>query len=48
MTAPYRDRSYVGGQPDAERPPEARPDAEQKYEYRGGRDPVSGRAKTQM
>ena len=22
--------------------------AEQKYEYRGGRDPVTGRAKTQM
>jgi hypothetical protein len=23
-------------------------EAEQKYEYRGGRDPVTGRARTQM
>ncbi|KAB2941541.1 MAG: hypothetical protein K8F92_11520 [Hyphomicrobium sp.] len=48
MNAPYQDRSYVGGQPTEERPLEASPDAEQEYEYRGGRDPVTGRAKTQM
>jgi hypothetical protein len=46
------DRSYVGGEPEsteeatAEARPEDNPDAQ--YVYRGGRDPVSGRAHKQM
>lgn len=48
--APNHDPSYVGGNARAR---EAEPaqqawTSEQKYEYRGGRDPVSGRASTQM
>jgi outer membrane biogenesis lipoprotein LolB len=43
--APYQ----VGAQPDDEGQPAAQEwTAEQKYEYRGGRDPITGRAKTQM
>jgi uncharacterized protein YceK len=39
----------VGAQRDEEERPAAQEwTAEQKYEYRGGRDPVTGRAKTQM
>jgi hypothetical protein len=37
----------VGGQRDEEEPAQEW-SAEQKYEYRGGRDPATGRAKTQM
>src|SRR4051794_15935874 len=49
--APAYDPSYVGRNEQAE---EIEPGqdqawtAEQKYEYRGGRDPVSGRAISQM
>ena len=45
------ERPYqVGAQRDEEEQPESAQawTAEQKYEYRGGRDPVTGRAKTQM
>jgi hypothetical protein len=44
------ERPYqVGAQRDAEEEAPAQEwTAEQKYEYRGGRDPVTGRAKTQM
>jgi hypothetical protein len=43
--APYQ----VGAQREEEERPAAQEwTAEQKYEYRGGRDPVTGRAKTQM
>jgi outer membrane biogenesis lipoprotein LolB len=43
--APYQ----VGAQRDEEEQPAAQEwTAEQKYEYRGGRDPVTGRARTQM
>ncbi|MTD94519.1 hypothetical protein GIW81_09270 [Hyphomicrobium sp. xq] len=39
----------VGAQRDEEEQPAAQAwAAEQKFEYRGGRDPVTGRAKTQM
>jgi hypothetical protein len=48
--APAYDPSYVGRNTPAD---EAEPaqqawTVEQTYEYRGGRDPVSGRANTQM
>ena len=48
--APAYDPSYVGrnAQADEAEPAEQAWTAEQKYEYRGGRDPVSGRANTQM
>ncbi len=48
--APAYDLSYVGGntQADEAAPVQQAWTAEQKYEYRGGRDPVSGRASTQM
>ena len=48
--APAYDPSYVGGnaQADEAEPAQQAWTAEQKYEYRGGRDPVSGRASTQM
>jgi hypothetical protein len=48
--APAYDPSYVGGnaQADEAEPAQQAWAAEQKYEYRGGRDPVSGRASTQM
>lgn len=48
--APTHDPSYVGGnaQADEAEPAQQAWTAEQKYEYRGGRDPVSGRASTQM
>jgi hypothetical protein len=44
--APYQ----VGAQGEEEEQPASAQAwaAEQKYEYRGGRDPVTGRAKTQM
>ena len=43
-------RSYVGRseRADEQQPAEENWTAEQKYEYRGGRDPVTGRANTQM
>ena len=43
-------RSYIGRneQADEQQPAEESWTAEQKYEYRGGRDPVTGRANTQM
>ena len=48
--APSHDPSYVGGNPEARaaEPAQQAWTSEQKYEYRGGRDPVSGRASTQM
>ena len=48
--APAYDPSYVGGnaQADEAEPAQQAWTAEQKYEYRGGRDPVSGRASKQM
>jgi hypothetical protein len=46
--APAYDPSYVGGDAQAKEPARQAWSAEQKYEYRGGRDPVSGRAGTQM
>jgi hypothetical protein len=54
VTPGYASRTYeppyqVGAQRDEEEQPAAQEwTAEQKYEYRGGRDPVTGRAKTQM
>ena len=45
----YEPPYQVGAQRDEEEQPAAQEwSAEQKYEYRGGRDPVTGRAKTQM
>lgn len=49
----YEPPAKVGGNYDAddeEASAEAQPSSEevQKYEYRGGRDPITGRAKTQM
>jgi hypothetical protein len=45
----YEPPYQVGAQRDEEEQPAAQEwAAEQKYEYRGGRDPVTGRAKTQM
>jgi hypothetical protein len=46
----YQGRSYVGRSErvDEQQPAEENWTAEQKYEYRGGRDPVTGRANTQM
>ena len=45
----YEPPYQVGAQRDEEEHPAAQEwAAEQKYEYRGGRDPVTGRAKTQM
>ncbi len=46
----YQERSYVGRnvQGEEQQPAEEPSTAEQKYEYRGGRDPVTGRANTQM
>ena len=48
----YQERSYVGRNEQAgeqqRAPAEETWTAEQKYEYRGGRDPVSGRANTQL
>jgi hypothetical protein len=49
--APAYDPSYVGRKAPADEAEPAQQQAwtaEQKYEYRGGRDPVSGRANTQM
>jgi hypothetical protein len=50
LSPSHRDRSYIGAEPQAaeEHEPDARPTTEQQYEYRGGRDPVTGRARTQM
>lgn len=56
MTSPYAPGTYeppyqVGAAAQVEEQPhEQDPQwtAEQKYEYRGGRDPVTGRARTQM
>jgi hypothetical protein len=47
LNAPLTDRSYVGRGTDADDPPSPPADAP-RYEYRGGRDPATGRAKTQM
>lgn len=49
----YEPPAKVGGQYDADEEtasPQADQSAEQgkRYEYRGGRDPITGRAKTQM
>jgi hypothetical protein len=45
----YEPPYQVGAQRDEEKQPAAQEwAAEQKYEYRGGRDPLTGRAKTQM
>ncbi len=45
----YEPPYQVGAQRDEEEQPAAQASAaEQKYEYRGGRDPVTGRAKTRM
>ena len=45
----YEQPYQVGAQTDDEEHPAAQEwTAEQKYEYRGGRDPITGRAKTQM
>ena len=45
----YEPPYQVGAQRDEEEQPAAQEwAAEQNYEYRGGRDPVTGRAKTQM
>jgi hypothetical protein len=45
----YEPPYQVGAQRGEEMPPAAQERAaEQKYEYRGGRDPVTGRAKTQI
>lgn len=46
----YQERSYIGRneQADEQQPAEEPSTAERKYEYRGGRDPVTGRANTQM
>ena len=45
----YEPPYQVGAQRDEEEQPAAQEwTAEQKYEYRGGRDPVTGRARTQM
>ena len=45
----YEPPYQVGAQRDEEGQPGAQEwAAEQNYEYRGGRDPVTGRAKTQM
>lgn len=48
--APSYDPSYVGrsDKSDDARTAEQAWTAEQKYEYRGGRDPVTGRANSQM
>jgi hypothetical protein len=47
--APSYDPSYVGRSDKTEgQPAEQAWSAEQKYEYRGGRDPVTGRANSQM
>jgi hypothetical protein len=48
--APNYDPSYVGrsDKTDEAQPGEQTWTAEQKYEYRGGRDPVTGRASSQM
>ena len=50
MSSGMPDDAYkVGAQRDEEEQPAAQAwTAEQKYEYRGGRDPITGRAKTQM
>ena len=45
----YQDRSYIGRNEEVDgQPGEESWTADQKYEYRGGRDPVTGRANTQM
>jgi hypothetical protein len=45
----YEPPYQVGAQRDEEEQPAAQEwTAEQKYEYRGGRDPVTGRARRQM
>jgi hypothetical protein len=45
----YEPPYQVGARREEEEQPAAQEwTAEQKYEYRGGRDPVTGRAKTQM
>ena len=45
----YAPPYQVGAQRDEEEQPASQEwTAEQKYEYRGGRDPITGRAKTQM
>lgn len=48
--APAYDPSYVGrnAQADEAESTQQAWTAEQKYEYRGGRDPTSGRANTQL
>ena len=49
--APAYDPSYVGRNAPADETEPTQQQAwtaEQKYEYRGGRDPVSGRANTQL
>ncbi len=55
VTSQYAPGTYeppyqVGAAGDHAEPAEAAPQwtAEQKYEYRGGRDPLTGRAKIQM
>jgi hypothetical protein len=46
---PYQPPYQVGAQRDEEEQPASQEwTAEQKYEYHGGRDPITGRAKTQM
>ena len=48
----YEPPYQVGGQSEEQSEEEVEPplqaEADQKYQYRGGRDPVTGRAKTQM
>jgi hypothetical protein len=48
--APTADPSYVGRKETADdaQPADQSWTAEQKYEYRGGRDPSTGRANTQL
>ena len=49
-SAPSSDPSYVGRNEAADDAQPADPSGapEQKYEYRGGRDPATGRANTQL
>lgn len=49
--APASDPSYVGRNETADEAPpadESPPAGEEQYEYRGGRDPATGRASTQI
>lgn len=50
LVAPASDPSYVGRNEaaDAAQPADQPPSGEEQYEYRGGRDPATGRASTQL